>query len=50
MTIYPRYTKEQLEELYNARRSVYQAHSTITIDCSGSPVENADRIAAALRK
>ncbi len=43
-------TKEQLEELYNARRSVYQAHSTITIDCSGSPVENADRIAAALRK
>lgn len=43
-------TKEQLEELYNKRRSVYAAHSTITVDCSGSPVEIADRIVAALRK
>ena len=43
-------TKEQLEELYNKRRSVYAAHSTITVDCSGSPVQNAHKIVAALRK
>lgn len=42
-------TKEQLHELYNSRRSVYLAHATITIDCSGSPVESADKIVSALR-
>ena len=43
-------TKEQLEELYNSRRDVYIRHSTIRLECSGSPVENADKIADALRK
>ena len=43
-------TKEQLEELYNSRRDVYIRHSTIRLECSGSPVENADKIAEALRK
>ena len=43
-------TKEQLEELYNTRREVYMKHSTIRLECSGSPVENAELIARSLRK
>ena len=45
-----RSTKEELETLYNQRRSVYLKHSTVTVDCSGTPAENADRIAEAVRK
>ena len=43
-------TKEELEALYNARRDVYLKHSTIRLECNGSPVENAERIAEAVRK
>ena len=43
-------TREQLEEIYNARRSVYKAHATVVIDACGSPVETADQIAAAVRR
>ena len=43
-------TKEQLEELYNARKDTYLKHSTIRIECDGSPVENAENIVKALRK
>ena len=43
-------TKEQLEELYNSRRGVYLSHSTIRLECGGSPVENAELIARSLRK
>ena len=43
-------TKEQLEELYNSRKGIYLKHSTIRLECSGSPVENAEKIADILRK
>lgn len=43
-------TKEELKALYDKRHEVYKAHSTISIDCTGSPVENAEKIAAALKK
>ena len=43
-------TKEELEALYNSRRDVYLAHSTIRLECIGSPVENAEKIAEILRK
>ncbi|MBQ1518384.1 MAG: shikimate kinase [Ruminococcus sp.] len=45
-----RSTKEELKSLYEQRKSIYTAHSTITVDASGSPVEIADRIAEAVRK
>lgn len=43
-------TKEELKALYDKRHEVYKAHSAICIDCTGSPVENAEKIAAALKK
>lgn len=43
-------TKEELRELFNKRREVYLRHSTVRIECDGSPVENADKIAEVLRK
>jgi shikimate kinase len=43
-------TKEELEALYNSRRDVYLAHSTLKLECIGSPVENAEKIAELLRK
>lgn len=43
-------TKEELKELFNKRREVYLRHSTVRIECDGSPVENADKIAEILRK
>ena len=43
-------TKEQLEELYNNRKGIYLKHSTIRLECIGSPVENAEKIAELLRK
>jgi len=45
-----RSTKEELEELYNSRRNVYLGHSTVRIECDGSPVENAELIVRAVRK
>ena len=45
-----RSTKEELRALYDQRRSVYLQNSTIQIDCGGSPVETAEKIAAAVRK
>ena len=45
-----RSTKEELKSFYEQRKSIYTAHSTITVDASGSPVEIADRIAEAVRK
>ncbi|MBR5683927.1 MAG: shikimate kinase [Ruminococcus sp.] len=45
-----RSTKEELCELYNSRRDVYLRHSTIRLECGGSPVENAELIARSLRK
>lgn len=41
-------TKESLEELYNTRKALYTAHSSVTADGSGSPVEIADEIIAAV--
>ena len=43
-------TKEELEALYNSRRSVYLENSTIRIECDGSPVETAEHIIKAVRK
>lgn len=44
-------TKEQLEELYNKRREIYLRHSTVQISCGSlSPIETAEKIAAALKK
>lgn len=43
-------TKEQLEELYNSRRSIYLKHSTIRLECSGSPMEVAEQTAHSVRK
>ena len=43
-------TREELEQLYKSRREIYLKHSTIQLECEGSPVENAERIAAAVRK
>lgn len=43
-------TKEELRELFNKRREVYLRHSAVRIECDGSPVENADKIAEILRK
>lgn len=43
-------TREELQELFNKRREVYLRHSTVRIECDGSPVENADKIAEILRK
>ena len=43
-------TKDQLEELYNSRKDIYLKHSTIRLECSGSPVENAELIVRSLRK
>ena len=49
--IVARSTKEELEELFNIRRSVYLSHSTVKIDCgSGSPIEIAEKIAASVFK
>ena len=38
-------TKEELEKLYNDRRSIYISNSTIRLECCGSPVEIAEQIA-----
>lgn len=44
-----RSTKEELNKLFNDRRSVYMAHSTLKIDCDGkSPVEISEMIAEAV--
>lgn len=43
-------TKEELEERFNTRRVLYLKHSDIQIDCSGSPIETADKIVASVRK
>ena len=45
-----RSTKEELQALCDQRRSVYMQNSNIHIDCSGSPVETAEKIAEAVRK
>lgn len=45
-----RSTKEELHALYDQRRSVYLENSTVRIDCTGSPVEAAEQIAAVIRK
>lgn len=46
-----RSTKEELQELFNSRRSVYLSHSTVRIDCgSKSPVEIAESIAESVFK
>lgn len=42
-------TKEELRARFEARRGVYLKHSTIQIDCGGSPMETADKIAEAVR-
>lgn len=41
-------TKESLEEIYNSRKPLYTAHSTVIADGTGTPAEIADRIAAAV--
>lgn len=43
-------TREELEKRYNDRRTVYAAHSTVRIDCSGSPIEVAEQIVSSVRK
>lgn len=44
-------TRKQLEELFNKRREIYIAHSTIQISSGSlSPIETADQIAGALKK
>ncbi|MBR6394977.1 MAG: shikimate kinase [Ruminococcus sp.] len=43
-------TKEELNALYDQRKSVYMQNSTIRIDCTGSPIEIAEKIADALKK
>ncbi|HOC33478.1 MAG: Shikimate kinase [Firmicutes bacterium ADurb.BinA205] len=45
-----RSTKEELKALYDQRREVYLSHSTVRVECDGSPVENAEKIAQAVRK
>lgn len=42
-------TKEELRERFNARRAVYLSHSTVQIDCGGSPMETADKIVEAVK-
>lgn len=41
-------TKEELEKLYNDRRSIYISNSTIRLECCGSPVEIAEQIASSI--
>ena len=42
-------TKEELQALYENRRSVYLSHSTVRIDCgNSSPIEIAKKIAASV--
>lgn len=43
-------TKEELLERFNQRREVYLKHSTIRIECTGSPMETAELIADSVRK
>ncbi|MBQ1464543.1 MAG: shikimate kinase [Ruminococcus sp.] len=43
-------TKDELLERYNSRRNVYLENSTVRIDASGSPIEVAEAIAAAIRR
>ncbi|MGN0580205.1 MAG: shikimate kinase [Ruminococcus sp.] len=43
-------TREELLERYNSRREVYIKNSGVIIDASGTPVENAEKIAAAVRE
>lgn len=43
-------SKEELRERFNARRGVYIEHSDIQIDCSGSPIETAEKIVEAVKK
>lgn len=42
-------TKEELEARFNARRDIYLKHSTIHIDCSGSPMKTVELITEAIR-
>lgn len=42
-------TREELLERFNTRREIYLKHSTVTVDCSGSPMQTAERIAEAAR-
>ncbi len=42
-------TREELLERFNTRRELYRKHSTVTVDCTGSPMETALRIAEAAR-
>lgn len=42
-------TREELQALYDSRRSVYLSHSTVRIDCgNSSPIETAEKIAASV--
>ena len=43
-------TKEELQERFNARRDVYLRHSTVQVDCAGSPMETAENIVEAVKK
>ena len=43
-------TKEELKKVYDQRREIYMKHSTVRVECNGSPMENAEKIAAAVRK
>ncbi|MGN1090158.1 MAG: shikimate kinase, partial [Huintestinicola sp.] len=43
-------TREEMLERYNSRREVYIKNSGVIIDASGTPVENAEKIAAAVRE
>ena len=42
-------TREELQALYDSRRSVYLSHSTVKIDCgNSSPIEIAEKISASV--
>lgn len=43
-------TKEELRERFNNRRGLYISHSTVQVDCSGSPMETAEKIVEAVKK
>lgn len=42
-------TKEELLERFNSRHAVYLENSNVRIDCTGSPVENADAVISAVK-
>lgn len=43
-------TKEQLLERFNQRYDVYSANSTVRVECTGTPMNNADAIIAAAKR